>query len=462
MRKRNGLTLIEVLLSIVLIGFIVTFLYPPIFMNYSIIFKGRGITEDIYIARKEMESYIKDIEGGDHTNINFKNITLLDRNIEVTSVEAIISGNNYIKAYIPKHSSIVSGSILDVPVIKDDTVKISPSGPTYGFKSNLILSGSNVILEDNTNYYMSIYNWYISKPGFEGYVPTKVTNVNEGEFGYRYPQWPQDYVKIKTDYNSFSSLDNVKTYIGDFKGRHLVYSIIPISNLGKYGTEVPSEPFYLSGLPVLDPVIHLDVDTIKKEIVNEEKLNWMDILSGKKSSIKDVTVKYSEENKKYVEINNQILFDEEPKLGDHNTIFLVFKNPPNFANTNYDIMNSNKGWKFEMNEGKVKFTIGKDNNINFIESDKCEENVIYIVVGQVSKGNSGKIKLYVNSRKYEINTINTDNYKFQGSNISIGDVNSHFNIYEIIIYNDALQENDIDEVMDYLFKKYEIEQVIKP
>src|SRR5690554_7205697 len=55
MKSRKGLTLIEVLLSLFLIGIIAATFIPAIFSNFSMVFKAKDITENIFAAKQNME-----------------------------------------------------------------------------------------------------------------------------------------------------------------------------------------------------------------------------------------------------------------------------------------------------------------------------------------------------------------------------------------------------------------------
>ncbi len=459
MKSRKGLTLIEVLLSLFLIGIIATTFIPAIFSNFSMVFKAKDITENIFAAKQNMERAMelaRREENKSDPRFTSKSFTLFGKTIDGTLIHQPISGDKKIVAYVPNESVPVH----EVPRIKSGSVSISPPGPIYGFLLGQNLTGSEGILESNSNYYMKIFNWYVSKPGFEGFIPENIDNTNEGYFGRRYPQWPQDYIKIKSSYSKIDGLNSLEKYVEDYQGRHIVFSVIPVSTIGKYGTEIPSQPVYLIGLPILNPLIHLDADTIQEEINDEKLLYWSDISKDRIKTNEKIKIKYDEELGKFVEINNKVTISENLPLGEDITIFIVFNNTSLEVDKIQNLVNSSLGnnleWQLNMNKGKIEFIIGKEENQIKLNTETFFDNNKHILVGQISKRTNGEVKLFVDNEVISF-VGNTNIYSNSLLNLTIGSENSELNMYEIIIYNSILSEEQIDSVKNYLSMKHKIE-----
>ncbi len=51
-----------------------------------------------------------------------------------------------------------------------------------------------------------------------------------------------------------------------YAGRHIIYTVTPASQSGKMGMTAPSNPVYISGLPVISNlVLHLDASMLSRE-----------------------------------------------------------------------------------------------------------------------------------------------------------------------------------------------------
>jgi len=464
MKGKKGLTLIEVVLSMFIIGLIATAFIPSLFSNFSMLFRTREITKNIFEAKQDLERSIELVKNGDYLSdgnkFQSKTFKLFEKEIEGVLINQPISGEKKIVAFVPIISEDIQEIVIKEPRVEAGTVGISPLGPIYGFKEESLKGSRGKLDERSRDYYnLSIFNWYVSKPGFEGFIPGTVNNVNEGYFGTRYPQWPHDYVKVKTSYNVVDILYNLKEYVEDYQGRHIIFSEIPVSRIGKYGTEEPSQPVYLIGLPVLDSLsLHLDVDTIQEEINDEKLLYWSDISKDGIKTNEKINIKYDEDLGKFAEINNKVTISENLQLGEDITIFIVFNNTS--LEVDKSIMDSNPGWKINLNERKVEFILGQGERQIKLASDTTLDNNKHILVGQISKRTNGEVKLEVKlfvDNEEKTFTGDTDIFNSSPSVLSIGDDKSKLNLYEIIIYNSALSEEDINSVRKYLARKHRIE-----
>ncbi|WFA09181.1 type II secretion system protein [Tissierella sp. Yu-01] len=457
MNNNKGLTLIEVILSMAIIGLIASVFLPSMTSSLSMMIRAKDLTKGIFEARQKIEVAMEVARDRDTSKYDSrfhedKSYNIFGKKIEGVLINQPISNNNEFTVFIPDNSTLEE----PMPVIKTGTVGISPSEFFYGFKSGAKLYGENGYLEDDTNYYITLSNWYVSKPGFEGYVPDSIDNSNEGYFGTRYPSWPQDYIKIK---NNSSQLTNLYNYIDDYKGRYIVFSQIPVSNIGKYGIEVPSKPVFLAGLPVLYPKIHLDVDTFQHEIYEEEGIEafWEDILDKNIKTDKKIEFKYNSDNGKYAEFKNlKTTLTENQTMRENMTVFVVFSSTSVEESHTQNIItkyDGDKGLELKLSEGKVEFVVSKNkDNILSVKSEVPIDNSKHILVGEIIYGTNGKVVLYVDD---EVITLLGDTRNYDNSELlSIGDDDSNLNLYEIIIYDSSLSDDEIEKVRVYLNNKH--------
>ena len=463
--NRKGMTLIEVIVSVFLIGLIASVFLPSISSSFSFMARSKDITVDVFLLQKQVEQEMEVMrdrindfnEGNSHSEPRTKSIRVFDKDIPyVPIVEEISSMDKRGKIY----SIIATGHIGDenLPKVSDISLKKSLNKPLYGVDNTIYLLGSHII-DSSANYLMDIKKWYVSKEGFDGYIPTNI--VNELDWGSRYPAWPTDYEVIPNIERD--SLSNLSNYLG----RHIVYSVTPISKLGQYGVETRSNSLYVMGPPFKDNMtLHLDTYVLENAD-NTSFTNWQDLSgnSNNANGISGSSVELNFENGKFAEFRNDTFrtSTSNPTSNNTMTLFFVFNNASsqNISQNLINRNNSDRGWALYLNEGKIEFLINPSTNREsdrVLESNISIENDKYIVSVLVSNHNIDMI-LDKNGETLSFSLARGNNSNFAGSNINttIGGSNSELNISEIIIYNAALSNDEINKTREFLANKHRIE-----
>ncbi len=311
MKSRKGLTLIEVILSIALLGIISVMLMPALTSQFAMMMKTRSMTEDLYSAQQNVEQRIAsvkaDIQSGtapaDQTRTSYVLFS------GQASERTVYGYPNQIEVHVGNSAinliSVVADNrmpVFEVASLSNVGIQLSNGTTTLPFAytdtSFLEVDSSYNILDTNNVNLTNISRWYVSRAGFN--IPM-TTNAPEIQKGTIYPRFPDDYSLILG-----ATTENLTTILSTYAGRHLIYTLTPASTSGKMGDTVLSNAVFLSGLPVLANLkLHLDASMVSKEdstavrsvitTVNSEQvqndfvLKWNDISGNSNNATQGTT-----------------------------------------------------------------------------------------------------------------------------------------------------------------------------
>ena len=462
MFNNKGMTLIEIIIAIAIIGIISIGILSGFSTGFSMIIKGRGLTEDTFSVQKEVERAIedmkKDIEDGSAPTP--QSITLfsgdLQRTVEYHPLNKSLASGIDVSVFVTKR--LIQFPLYDISNVKVEFnnggsyAYIDQSPPLFARQKN-----EPTINDPDSVRAAEIYRWYVSRPGFN--LP-----IHEGSFPEEIQMgslWPgmSDFIEIKTGLSSqYKQLTNME--LQNFAGRHIIHTVTPGTVHGRTGTEVISNYLYISGLPYSkDLKVHLDasyinVDNKDEFDINVKKWNNISEPSYNATSISAPNLGIAEENNSYwrflegngsnMVINNSIGNTQEM------TFFMAGK----FNNTHTDkkIIGNNRwgvGWS---SNGQLEFHL-KDNTGKTYSAETSiyvEPNEWYVLTGIVdSSGVSFKI-----ARSESM----ADNSGFTPMNFSLGPINLEWfegmNLAEVLIYDKALNGQNRAKVEQYLISKY--------
>ena len=189
MKNNKGFTLIEIIVSIALVGIIIVGILPVMAQGLIFLNKTKEITQDVFSAQQSMELAIESAK--DHTSgLTPKTVTLFPgHNIDVTYYEVVTVHEN--KKYVTMVSEARPAeyealNITGVKAVANNnvTLKVVPSS-----SGNQIDGEHDVVT--HPDFYRNIYQWYVSKPGYN--MPYPTTLIPEAEVGTIYPVFPYDY-----------------------------------------------------------------------------------------------------------------------------------------------------------------------------------------------------------------------------------------------------------------------------
>lgn len=270
MKNKKGLTLVEIIVAIALLGIVGVLLLPALTNQFVLLKNTRNMTSSLYAAQQQIEQVINDvkksIQAGTNPEGQVKTSYTLFEGSAQRSVYgypnkiSIYSGNNKITL----NAVIADQRMPDFDVATASNVKIQfYNGSSYlnnayvKTPSLSIVSSFNLSDPKHVNL-TNISRWYVSREGFNSPM---IQSPLEIENGTVYPRFPDDYVLIPN--TSSSNLNDVRA---EYAGRHIAYTVTPASQSGKMGETVPSNPLFISGLPIIDNlVLHLDASMLSRE-----------------------------------------------------------------------------------------------------------------------------------------------------------------------------------------------------
>ncbi|NLC42716.1 MAG: type II secretion system protein, partial [Clostridiales bacterium] len=274
MQNNKGLTLVEIIVAMALLGIIAATFLSALSSHYVFISNTKEITEDAFTAQKDIEEQIKNIKA----NISEGNsvpggiqVELFGRDVKGYPIEADINESKMIKTVVadsrmPTFTAPVASNVkLELYI---DNTKLTKKHE-YAIKPGLNIR-SSADVDKKGVFLLNKHEWYVSKPGFHIPIVSTVNIDEDLDYGRLYPLFPNDYeaIPILTESNMMNS-SKLQQIRDDYKGRHIIYAITPYAESGKKGKTILSEPVYLSGLPDLDNLIlHLDSSLINKEDTN--------------------------------------------------------------------------------------------------------------------------------------------------------------------------------------------------
>ena len=351
------------------------------------------------------------------------------------------------------------------------------------------------------------YQWWVSDIGFgtvlgkDGYA-----TIAEGDFAWRlWPIFPVDFEPILGATQSTLSSGMI---LNEFRGRHIVLSATPFSNLGKMGDVVASFPaLFIVGLPDISglPVIHLNAGIIGRTVDDVtgigEHINtggsvrrWNDLRSpalGDSAQVQNPTLDFP--------LNMPGLFFQENGNAPNNTQFSTVEfmsvntggvlhsprlvmdnrnNPPmngitvfvvarrnDVPGSSNSIISGSQGATHLWELGFDEFTVqsGGGGNTVTVDNPGHSPDVFYVISGRFGSDPLTGI----NIAKHGLNGIEEyDDAPFNPplflgeiriGNVSNTSVNFNASIAEIIIYDEKLSDAHFNEIVTYLMEKYSID-----
>jgi len=419
MKNKKGFTLIEIIVSIALLGIISVGMLSAMTSEFSLLKGTQKITEDVSSVQQKMELEISDVKKAVQSAATSQGKTLY----------TLFTGANQRSVYgYPREFEVSIGntSRMLFTIIADNRM---PEFEVASASINIDFSNGNKIIyayKDTPSLYVkstttlddpenvnltNIYRWYVSRKGF--YIPSpRDSNPTEIENGTKYPRFPDDYSIIPG-----VSTTNLINIASSYTGRHIICTVTPAARSGKMGATAVSKPVLLSGLPVINDLwVHLDASMISKDdvisVVSGVVKTWPDI-SGRVKNATQTT------NNNRPSINEVYVGDVIDKGLQYETFvkYLAFDGSNDVLTANIGSLDLNDMTVFVVarNSGAKDFIINQNGAFN----------------GLITIASNGTIEVGKSDTGF-----------------------SHVDIAEVIIYKDTLSTTDLNLVRTYLEEKY--------
>jgi len=492
-RTKRGLTLIEVIVSIALLGIIAISFLPSIANQFSFLVETRtNITQRAFAIQDDMETSIQEaieaLRNGAIAEDDWTDFEITDK-ISVKLFEDDFSGYTY-RVYPSAYKVEVSDGgnkklvtlvgdkrlpELPVPIIETVSrvfIKEGSESPStheyYNYTDLRIMAKSNMTSNPQNSFNRYRTDWYVSKPGF--IIPVQDISIidEDNDFGRIYPSFPDDYDAIPiyselgSGYSYISSTERrisvelKNNIVNKYPGKHILYSITPFAKSLKKGNTASLLPVYVYGPDVTDNLaLHLDASTINMSdkintsstILEEDGEYYIRNWKNSRPSVRTESsnsFKASQSTKEYmpVLIKDTILLKPE----------IPFQAVEVGGATTYSVWGRALG-------NKSSATSVTDSNYNLQLKDASNQIELssvpddWLLVHAKSTASSG---MFMEVKSLKKNSTYADSISGIGT-IDINDININFNgleIAEILLYKADMNSEIIDDIKDYLTNKY--------
>lgn len=302
MKKNKGFTLIEVILSLAVLGIISMAFLTGMSNHFTFLNKTKTITQDVFVAQSEMEKEIDNVKDQIRKNklplkdkIIFKD-DLGGINVKYVEVEEEYANKEYYTLV-----SNIKPDLLKVIELESIDIKLNQGilESTNGYASGAfeILGKFKNKNEFKYDHLLNNVEWYVSSEEFNMPIPEGLDLENDILIdSYYYPIFPRDYILVSNSIiNNFGTHERPFSELSSYSGRNIIFTATPGAKSGKIGKQGVSEPIFISGLPITDKLeIHLDAgfinfdpaynNGVKKNGEMIEVIKWEDLSSvyGKK------------------------------------------------------------------------------------------------------------------------------------------------------------------------------------
>lgn len=440
MRKSKGFTLVEVIISLAVLGIIAVSFLGAISSHFTYMTSTKRITQNAFKAQEMMENEIDEakirVMSPTATLENTKIFNSDLGGIEVKYEEVKISHNNkdyytLVSNVRPDPLEIISLESIGIKLMQGST---QIQDDYYGYATDKFSVVGNF---NNDNIYkwdhmLNQVEWYISSVKYNIPLPkNQSVDLNDDEAHY-YPLFPRDYEIFSNEtIYKFGASQSTFPYINDIAGRHLIYTVTPAAKSGKLGEQKISKPIFISGLPITDNLItHLDA-------------SYIDVLSNTTEAQKSGTDYLLKIWYDISSINGLSAPNESASSPNNNAL------RPIVNRTDMDDKFIGQYVKFDSNK-YVQINQGSSGGQVVVYAalrNRSDDTSIYIV--------NGTNELSIGAPSVEnANQWNIIRSKItlDGTNFNIGD--SSTDIAELIIYSGSISDEVNTKVLEYLSGKY--------
>jgi prepilin-type N-terminal cleavage/methylation domain-containing protein len=297
---KRGFTLIEVIVSIALLGILAVAFLPSITGHFKwLVDTKTNITQKAFKIQDDMETAIQTVVNAmDATGaIDSDDYDSLGITGEVSKI--LFESDSHFTAYTSRVSPKIykvevgdggkkfvtlvgSKRLPELPVPKIVTVsrvfikdgaESASTHEYFNYPDLKIRAKSNMTENPSNSFNRYRSDWYVSKPGF--IIPMQGIIDEDNDLGRIYPSFPDDYIaapihsELGSDYSFISaterniSVDIRNDMVNQYPGRHISYTITPFAKSLKKGVTAYLQPLYIYGPSVTTNLsLHLDASTI--------------------------------------------------------------------------------------------------------------------------------------------------------------------------------------------------------
>ncbi len=279
--NRKGFTLVEIVISIALLGIIAVSIMPVLTYAYANLFKSKKYTDDTFLAQQEFELNLEAARNADAVagEPDVDTVSVFGKSVNAHSVQLDIeppdgSAHGKMVALVPKHEfvyNVPEVKSVSLAAYRNGTVINAPSF-LYPVDTTLSFRGSDGGLEaaHADEFLLNVYRWYMSPiltvdnhsvtPNVKDWIIIKEWNEARSPLSYAasdnldfIPNIEANFNELKLSEFTFLNPADPQAEIADrFAGRYFVYSVTPYSRVGRVGEEKFSAPISTNRIDSVD------------------------------------------------------------------------------------------------------------------------------------------------------------------------------------------------------------------
>lgn len=264
MKNRSGMTLIEVILALMLIGIIAVTFIPSSVNSFAIMSKSKSITQETFAAQEEVEDNIETVRKAIE-----KGAVIEDLNIPTLEVKFSNSSDK-----VKIDGKIIKGTNNNTDLIAFIPTTKKPEDPTFPHIT-LEIDEENVFERVDFDDHLDIVNLFLrptskltAKIGDrETHYESKVYRlvhklyVSKGKYNpANQPIFPEGFDVVNSIQNDLPNLKyeynlnvlNPSNTIWDYKDKVIRYTVTQVSKMGRYGEIMSKSVLVIDEVPDLD------------------------------------------------------------------------------------------------------------------------------------------------------------------------------------------------------------------
>ena len=478
--KRKGLTLSEVIVSIIILSVLLAGVVGYFAQGYANVLGLRKRNVAANTAQKDIEQKIAEIrkEGGTGTDVRQFTARVNGRTINIsvegTQLDYQQEDTIPVKAFIANQREALQELPSDIVVTIGDRERnlyyVGETTDKATYQANTSISAA---VRVEVGWYLS--NRVLKTENSDGQVQERITvpDLAISTGGSATPIFPDDYQKL-------AHTGNTLTITKEMAGKHLKYAVRPINKGGRVGRFYSNENIWILGLPITTNLrYHLDVDSLLKVGAKGERSVLLRNESTRQTDIRNLYTDREYPNK---HAHGKYLVERvlEPEINqERQFIKLNGRETMRYTKVNFDKQNgqlvalrtakgtlSGRIVTIESGNGRTSSVEVDGQQVKIKQTDnRGRVTELPSVTIDANKDNAFlfQYKLSGGQIVFEviINGVNVGQLvvgqqrAFTETTVTVG---GQVSVSELAIYERSFTEANLKEISDYYLSKYELVQ----
>ena len=275
MKNRKGMTLVEIIVAMGLLGIIAVTTLMALTGYVTYISRTKGITQDIFVAQDGLETEIREVKAmirtGTVSGYTAESYVVFGRTLSGYTLQEAVDRhelNTVVGSGLEIEFAVPKVATIDAKLYRGSTAVANNHAYGSAINSVALRATGTYTMAPGEVSFIDKVQWYVSREGFN--LPM-TASPGEIEIGSLYPRFPEDYEPIPGA--TSLTLNGLESYTG----HHVVFSVTPVASSLKMGSMANSAPMYIDGPPVLDNLkLHLNASLLSRTDVASIRIDGTD------------------------------------------------------------------------------------------------------------------------------------------------------------------------------------------